>query len=60
MLPPLQAACVPHMHVPETHASFAAQHAAPHIGPVAHVPDGSQLRPSRAIAASAVTTTVAV
>jgi hypothetical protein len=54
-LPLLHAACVPHTHVPETHASFAAQHAPPHIGPVVHEPDGSQLRPSRAIDASVAT-----
>jgi hypothetical protein len=53
VLPSLHAACVPHMHAPATHASLAAQHAVPHIGPVVHVPDGSQLRPSRGTDASA-------
>jgi hypothetical protein len=47
------------MHVPETHDSFAAQHVVPHIGPVVHVPDGSQLRPSRGTDASADVAVVA-
>ncbi len=55
MLPPLHAASVAHMHVPDTHASPAAQHVEPQVGPVVHVPDGMQLRPSRWTAASPMT-----
>jgi hypothetical protein len=52
MLPSVQAASPAHMHAPSMHASPVPQHVVPHIGPVVHDPDGSQLNPSRGTDAS--------
>jgi hypothetical protein len=54
MLPPVHAGFGPHMHAPSTHDSPAAQHVLPHSGPVEHVADGAQLRPSMWTAASGI------
>jgi hypothetical protein len=47
MFPFVQAGCMPHMHVPEMHASPAAQHVVPQLGPFAQPPEATQLSPSR-------------
>jgi hypothetical protein len=52
MLPFVQAGCMPHMQVPEMHASPATQQVVPQVGPLAHVPDATQVSPSRCTEAS--------
>ena len=52
MFPSVQAGCMPHMQVPEMHASPEAQQVVPHVGPWVHVPEATHVSPSSCTEAS--------